>query len=92
MTIVALIAAILMGDVKMDMRKTPSQERKPQGAVEEAAASEGENVIEDDVKRDLEQGIGSGEKQCADVRAWRGLNNLDLSAGPPIALGGAMHK
>lgn len=65
MTIIALIAAISMGNIKMDLRRTPSTEKKPQqpfsaeGAVEETAVVEDENVIENDEKKDLEQGQGS---------------------------------
>jgi len=62
---IALIAAISMGDIKMDLRKTPSTGKKSQepvpaeGAVEETAVLEDENEIENDEKKDLEQGQGS---------------------------------
>ena len=64
MTIIALIAAISMGNIKMDLRRTPSTEKPQQpvsaeGAVEETAVVEDENVIENDEKKDLEQGQGS---------------------------------
>jgi len=64
MTLIALVAAILMGDIKMDLRKTPSTGKKPQepipaeGAVEETPVVEDENVLENDEKKDLEQGQG----------------------------------
>jgi hypothetical protein len=67
MTLIALIAAISMGDIRMDLRKTPSVGKKPQestpagAAAETAVTEDDENVIENDEEKDLEQGKVSPE-------------------------------
>ena len=60
MTLIALIAAISMGDIKMDLRKTPSTGKKPQ----ESSAAAGERAVTGDItdEKDLEQGKASQEK------------------------------